>query len=199
MLIKVNNCKLFSPWLGTCIGSRNYIYFFGFVASVVMGSLFILGVSGLVLFQWIYRIPTNKPILRLVSICVMIPWSLSITVFAGSLFLLHIILIYRGQTTTEFFRGVRGNRRYAFMDYLTSGLCRFVYQQGNPINSSETSLDQSRGQVNSFRDEVLDCMCPLRTLLYPMYGYRDENDQAMEDKFAKAVMAVIHHHLDTSN
>lgn len=41
------------PWIGTCVGKRNYCLFFSFVTSVVMSALYLLCNSISIIIQWI--------------------------------------------------------------------------------------------------------------------------------------------------
>lgn len=97
-------------------------------------SYYSVGSSGIILFQTINGIPTNYPIVRLLAICAMIPWSMAIIIFSGSLLILHAILIFRRQTTCEFFRGIRS--------------------QADASTSPSRSNEGNNGHVNAIPQEV---------------------------------------------
>lgn len=95
----------FSQWTGTCIGIRNYAHFFCFVASVVVGAFYVLSTSIYVLVGWVTGLKSDSPYLRAVAVTIGLSWSLLLILLVGMLFMFHIFLIIRGQTTSEFLRG----------------------------------------------------------------------------------------------
>jgi xanthine/uracil/vitamin C permease (AzgA family) len=92
-------------WTGTCIGIRNYGHFICFVGSVVLGAFYVLGCSIFVLIGWATGMRSNTPFLRVISVIIGLSWSLLLILLVGMLFMFHIFLIIRGQTTSEFLRG----------------------------------------------------------------------------------------------
>ena len=101
------------PWTGTCIGVRNYRYFFAFVTITVLGSIFVLGSTIYVVIGWIRGVHTNQVLIRDVTTPILCAWSLLVLILVGSLLLFHIFLVGRGQTTNEFLRGGRPSKDQA--------------------------------------------------------------------------------------
>ena len=93
-----------TQWTGTCIGIRNYGHFICFVASVVMGAFYVLSTSIFVMIGWVGGLHSNTPCLRCVAVIIGLCWSLLLILLVGMLFMFHIFLIIRGQTTSEFLR-----------------------------------------------------------------------------------------------
>lgn len=108
-LISTYSCM---QWTGTCIGMRNYPQFFAFVSSVLMSSLFILACAVYLLLGWVLvGATTDMPLLRIVALGTTIPWCCTMLFLVGTLLVFHVYLIYRGQTTNEYFREKRALRR----------------------------------------------------------------------------------------
>jgi hypothetical protein len=95
------------PWTGTCIGVRNYGYFLAFVAVTVTGAAFCLAVSTYVIVLWAEGVHTDMVYIRDTVSPLLCSWSLIVFLLVGALFVFHIFLITRGQTTNEFLRGVK--------------------------------------------------------------------------------------------
>lgn len=103
VFVSVNSISF--QWTGTCIGIRNYGHFICFVGSVVIGAFYVLGCSIFILIGWATGLRCNTPFLRGVSVIIGLSWSLLLILLVGMLFMFHIFLIIRGQTTSEFLRG----------------------------------------------------------------------------------------------
>lgn len=116
------------PWVGTCIGRRNYRDFLGFVSSTSLLCLWVVGVS-LALFclrardagwDWAAAARDSKAALFMAAYAFLAVW------FVGGLTAFHTVLVLRNQTTYEHFRhktsaqsnpydvGVWGNIREVF-------------------------------------------------------------------------------------
>lgn len=70
-----------------------------------MGAFYVLSTSIYVLVGWVTGLKSNSPYLRAVAVTVGLSWSLLLILLVGMLFMFHIFLIIRGQTTSEFLRG----------------------------------------------------------------------------------------------
>lgn len=55
---------------------------------------------------WIYGVPCNAPILRGIVTIAMMCWSSVCLILVGALWLFHIFLIKRGNTTCEYLRKI---------------------------------------------------------------------------------------------
>jgi hypothetical protein len=122
------------PWLGTCIGVRNYSAFISFVTSLFVSCLLLLATSSFVLIRWL--VVTTGPCkaefqFQLLGSIVLLLWSTVALVLTGGLLMFHLFLIRRGSTTNEYVRGIYPNRRRKAMSF-----CEF-YCSSSPATQLE--------------------------------------------------------------
>ena len=120
-----DNCvELFDhhcPWVGSCVGKRNYRYFLHFVTSL---SIFTIAAFSISLYTLIKvakesdRIDSDDTwLMKVILSITYVPFPAAIAIFSllallsiQSLCSYHLFLVWRGQTTNEHIRGVYRGR-----------------------------------------------------------------------------------------
>ncbi|KAI3772714.1 hypothetical protein L6452_03907 [Arctium lappa] len=134
-----NNCvRRFDhhcPWLGQCIGLRNYRFFYMFISTSTILCIYVFGFSWAIIAQQEDRIlkTMSKDILSdfLIVYCFIAVW------FVGGLTIFHIYLICSNQTTYENFRYRYGKEN--------------SYHKGIIKNLAEVFLSKTPPSLNDFR------------------------------------------------
>ena len=92
-------------WLGTCIGKKNYKYFYSLLGSLNINGIFQIIFCICVLLSEIKKIKNkeNKGYTFIIIIgCIILYNTLFLVVFIGKLFILHTYLIFKGLTFYEY-------------------------------------------------------------------------------------------------
>ena len=92
-------------WLGTCIGKRNYKYFYALIGSLNISAIFEIVFCAYALYLEINNINNkeNKDYtFIIIDGCIILYNLLFVIIFIGKLFLLHTYLVFKGLTFYEY-------------------------------------------------------------------------------------------------
>lgn len=92
------------PWVGTCIGRRNYQPYLAFIYGASLTCIYFLVVCVLRVIKLANRDNVGESILREWALLAMILYSILALIFVGALSGFHTYLLSTNQTTYEYFR-----------------------------------------------------------------------------------------------
>jgi len=102
------------PWIGTCVGHRNYRSFILFIFFTAISAMFVsvastvhsLALLGIIPFGALFVEERSFLASAYVS-CFLAVWTAIIAALVGGLMCLHFYMISRGVTTNEFLKGIQ--------------------------------------------------------------------------------------------
>ena len=115
-------------WLGTCVGKRNYKYFYFLIGVLNICALFQIGFFIYILVFEVRKLKNkeNKNYMFLIMIsCIILYDLLFVVLFIGKLFILHTYLVIKNITFYEYAknkleiypRGINPFKKYSFFNY----------------------------------------------------------------------------------
>ncbi|KAK9670543.1 hypothetical protein RND81_13G208400 [Saponaria officinalis] len=157
------------PWVGQCIGMRNYRFFFMFISSATLLCIFVFAMSAL---HMKFLVDDHQSVLKamkeapasvvLMAYCFIALW------FVGGLTGFHLYLISTNQTTYENFRYRADHRRNAF-------------DRGCVNNFLEVFCTKIKPSMNKFRAFVQEEPPRVTTRSTPEMAEHSRRDKVEED------------------
>uniref|UniRef100_A0A7S1TV38 Palmitoyltransferase n=1 Tax=Phaeomonas parva TaxID=124430 RepID=A0A7S1TV38_9STRA len=180
------------PWVGNCIGIRNYIYFFAFVTTILVLCTLELAVSAYVLFAEVAVADNDIFLDALADGMAARPGAAAVFIVSFlllwcllSLWLYHLRLLSIGQTTNEAVRGIfdfrdnpndhgcMNNIKHVFMTKVPPSVLPPLEELVVPCTPGAAPGRSSRGRGNSYRSIDIP-------------GEPKRDDAAMESKNGEA-------------
>lgn len=94
------------PWVGQCIGKRNYLYFFMFVSSTALLCLYVFAMCwvNIIMIMNAKSCSLMEAFMKSPASAILISYTFTVSWFVGGLSVFHLYLIITNQTTYENFR-----------------------------------------------------------------------------------------------
>ena len=132
-----------SQWTGTCIGVRNYPPFICFVVSVFLGAAMVCFGATKLFVGLIIGLPSDQPGLRMLSLLLVLPWSLLVLFMVGMLLCFHLYLIFSQMSTNEYFRDKRIKMGQQLTQTGSTNLQNSISSESTPVaRSGDDALDR---------------------------------------------------------
>ncbi|KAK8952844.1 putative S-acyltransferase [Platanthera guangdongensis] len=152
------------PWVGQCIGVRNYPFFFLFISSSTLLCFYVFTFSWLNIFEEKKRYGNSlwKSMMGEILSLVLILYTFIAVWFVGGLTVFHIFLISTNQTTYENFRYRYDKRENPYNKSILENF-RDVYCTKIPpsLNNFRSWVLEEEVQVESMTNNpCIDIVCP---------------------------------------
>ncbi|KAJ4970377.1 hypothetical protein NE237_003476 [Protea cynaroides] len=178
------------PWVGQCIGVRNYRFFFLFISSSTFLCIYVFFFSWINILQEQHGDSLWKTMSREITSVILIVYCFIAVWFVGGLTVFHFYLICSNQTTYENFR-----YRYDKKEN--------PYNKGMQRNIRELFLSSIPPSMNNFRSWVLEEENEGRSVALNIGGSvmssKEKSDREIGSKLAEDGRIPVPEHLQNLN
>lgn len=147
------------PWVGQCIGIRNYRYFILFITSSTMLCMYVFTFSLLNLIQQEGSIWSSMS--RDITSVILVAYCFVAVWFVGGLSLFHLYLMCTNQTTYENFRYRYDKKKNPYNQGIISNLTEIFFSKIPPslVNFRELVIEEEESYIESishkFRGDII--------------------------------------------
>ncbi|KAJ8759708.1 hypothetical protein K2173_009809 [Erythroxylum novogranatense] len=163
------------PWVGQCIGIRNYRFFFMFISTATVLCIYVFAFSVVIILDkgkhfW-------KGVSRDVTLTILIVYCFFLVWFVGGLTIFHFYLICTNQTTYENFRYRYEKKKNPYNRGMQRNLLEIFFSKIPPsMNEFRSFVDENEllvigSDTPNVRDDMVDS--------------KDKFDLEMEAKFSE--------------
>lgn len=163
------------PWIGNCVGKRNYKYFFSYLTSlcILTISTFLIALSHVINERYNINVEMAPTISILIA-------TFIVSVFVYGLLCFHLYLIFTNLTTNE---SIKNSWKFPEFSpyYRGSWFKNLMYWINKPRGSAQYELHK---KINVYKDENLNDI--IRGVKF--IGRLDKNSEYVEQKLTNTLM-----------